>query len=182
MLLSDISDIANEGVQCQLGQLLSILTQKCAHFGIPKMRQCGNLALNRKNEQKMVIIFEDLKTPHFLGTGFWDPGFHQIGVVSRLPGPYRARILRPWIPPDRDRVEIAGPLIGAGILRPWIPPDWCRVEIAGPLIRAGFWGPGSHQIGIVSRLSGPYRDRIVGDSRILDSSRSGFLSRLPGPL
>ena len=80
----------------------------------------------------MVIIFEDLKMTHFLGTGFWDPGFHQIGVLSRLPGPYRARILRPWI-----------------------PPDWGPIEIAGPLIGAGFWGPGSRQIGIVSRLTGP---------------------------
>lgn len=39
----------------------------------------------------MVIIFEDLKMTHFLRTGFRDPGLHQIGVVSRLPGPYGDR-------------------------------------------------------------------------------------------
>ena len=114
VLLSDILVIKNGRIQCKIGQFMSILIQKMWSFWNPKNASLKKYSLNRKNEQKMVIIFEDLKTPHFLGTGFWDPGFHQIGVVSRLPGPYRARILRPWIPSDWRSCRDCRALIGAG--------------------------------------------------------------------
>ena len=64
-VLCDILDIPDEGIQCQIGQLLSILTQKMWSFWNPKNASLKKYRLNRKNEQKMVIIFEDLKTPHF---------------------------------------------------------------------------------------------------------------------
>ena len=87
MSLSDILDIPNEGIQCQIGQLLSILTQKMWSFSNLKNRSLKKYKLNRINEQKMVIIFEDLKMTHFLGTGFWDPGSHEIWGPVEIAGP-----------------------------------------------------------------------------------------------